>query len=319
MIVLLETVHPDAQRVLEDVDGVVLTSEPTTIDPEIPRTEVRAILTRGRGRITERTFEEFPSLVAVARCGAGLDNIDRAAAANAGVTVVHAPGSTTHAVAESATMLMLALARGVVGLHTAVAAGEWHVREGYEGVELRGKRLGVVGLGAIGRRVAEVGRALDMEVVGWTRSGSGTVPVVSLDELVATSDVIQICVALTPETVGLFDATRFAAMKPGALLVNTARGPIVDHRALGAALTSGAIGGYAADVWEPEPPPGPDRDVIRDHCVVTPHVAGLTDVTFREICLRPARSVADLVAGRDPDPSTIAPAPAAVSPRGAAP
>ena len=129
-------------------------ADPLVIDESVPRRGVRAILTRGRGRITAATLDEFPDLVVVGRCGAGLDNIDVAAAAERGIAVVNAPGATTVAVAEHAVLLMLGLARRVVSLDTAVKAGRWSVRDGYTGAELRGKRLGVVGLGAIGRRVA---------------------------------------------------------------------------------------------------------------------------------------------------------------------
>ena len=116
------------------------------------------------------------------------------------------------------------------------------IREGYEGLELRGKRLAVVGLGAIGRRIAELGTALGMDVAYWSRtSRDASLELLELDELVAAADVIQICVALTPETHGLIGPEQFARMKPGVLLVNTARAQVIDHRALLAAIDAGVV------------------------------------------------------------------------------
>lgn len=305
MIILLESIHPDAVAVLEAVDEVKLMADPAQVDEDVDRSAVVAILTRGRGRISGDTFTEFPSLVAVSRCGAGLDNIDTRAAAAAGVRVVHAPGSTTATVAETAVMLMLVLARRLVTLDNAVQRGDWAIRNTYQGVELRGKRLGVVGLGAIGSRVAELGLAFGMDVVGATRSGNGPVRVVSLDELFSTSDMVELCVALTADTEGLVSEDRLASMKPGALLINTARGVLVDHAALADALAEDRLGGYAADVWTPEPPPRDDPVLATGKAIVTPHVAGLTDVTYREICMRPATSIAAILTGGVPDPTTI--------------
>ena len=231
MIVLLESVHPDALALLERADEVRVMASPTELDDDVPLDEVRAVLTRGRGRITAEMCRRLPNVQVVGRCGAGLDNIDTVAARAAGIAVVHAPGRTTYAVSEHALLLMLALARRLTELDSAVKRGAWGIREGYEGFELRGKRLGVVGLGAIGRRVAEIGTGLGMSVGYWSRtSRDSSFPLLEFDELVSTADVIQICVALTPETHRLIGPEQFARMKPGVLLVNTARAQIIDQR-----------------------------------------------------------------------------------------
>ena len=259
VIVLLESVHPDALALLERADEVRLMANPTELDGDVPLDEVRAVLTRGRGRITADMCRRLPNVCVVGRCGAGLDNIDTVAATTAGVAVVHAPGRTTSAVSEHTLMLMLAIARRLTELDAAVKRGAWGIREGYEGFELRGKRLGVIGLGAIGRRVAEVGTVLGMDVAYWSRSSRDPrFALLELDELVSTADVIQICVALTPETHGLIGPEQFSRMKPGVLLVNTARAQIIDHRALRAAIVGGVVGGYATDVWDAEPPAADD-------------------------------------------------------------
>jgi phosphoglycerate dehydrogenase-like enzyme len=302
VILLLETIHDDAHRLLDAVDRVQLVDDLDAFDPNAYH-GVRAILTRGRGRVTADVIAAFPDLTVVARCGAGLDNVDTAAARDAGVAVVHAPGVTTFAVAEHALMLMLAAARRLAEVDAAVKAGEWAVREGFESVELRGRRLGIVGLGAIGARIAELGEALGMTAVCTTRRTEGVaVQRVDLDELIATSDVIQICVPLTDATRAMFGADQFARMRPTAVLVNTARGAIVDHGALADALEAGRPGAYASDVWDPEPPVAGDRVLAHPRTIITPHVAGLTDVTYREICVGPAGAVAAILTGGPADP-----------------
>jgi D-3-phosphoglycerate dehydrogenase len=306
VIVLLESVHPDALALLQAADTVRVMADPVELDGDVPLSSVRAVLTRGRGRITAEMCGRLPNLEVVGRCGAGLDNIDVAAAKAAGVTVVHAPGRTTHAVSEHAVMLMLALSRRLTSLDAAVKRGAWSEREAYEGVELRGKRLGIVGLGAIGRRIAEVGKVLDMEVAYWSRtSRDPDLELVELDDLLSTADVIQICLALTPETRGLIGSRQFAGMKAGVLVVNTARAQIIDQPALRAAIAAGTIGGYGADVWDPEPPAADDPLLAHERVVVTPHVAGLTDVTYREICIGPAAAAVAILRGEQPDPTCV--------------
>jgi phosphoglycerate dehydrogenase-like enzyme len=299
VIVLLESVHPDALAMLEGADVVRTMADPLVVDDSVPRDQVRMILTRGRGRITAATLDEFPALVVVGRCGAGLDNIDVAAARECGIAVVNAPGATAAAVAEHAVLLMLGLARRIAVLDAAVKNGNWSVRDGYLGAELRGKRLGVVGLGAIGRRVAVLGQAFDMDVVYWSQSSRDDELVrIELDELLGHADIVQLCVALTPETRGLLDNRRLAQMQPTALLVNTARGALVDHGAVIAAISEGRLGGYATDVWDPEPPPAGELTAFGDRLLVTPHVAAITDVTYREICVRTVTAAIAALAAR---------------------
>ncbi len=306
MILLLESVHADALRLLESADRLEVVDDLSAFDPTVARPGVRAIVTRGRGRVGSEMFDLMPDLAVVARCGAGLDNIDTAAAARAGVAVVHAPGVTTHAVAEHALMLMLSAARRLVEVDAAVKAGNWAVREGFEGAEMRGKRLGIVGLGAIGGRLADFGKVLGMDVVCSTRSDRpGEVPRVELAELLATSDVVQLCVPLTDVTQAMIGAEELAMMKPTAVLVNTARAAIVDHHALAVALDRGTPAAYATDLWDPEPPDVDDPVLVHPRTVVTPHVAGLTDVTYRELCVRPVEAVVAILDGRQPDPGSV--------------
>ncbi len=305
MILLLETVHHDAHDILAAADALELVPDLDTFDPsEYP--DVRAIVTRGRGQVNADVMSAFPDLAVVARCGAGLDNIDTTAADQSGIMVVHAPGLTTSAVAEHALMLMLAVGRRLAEVDRAVKDGNWSIREGFTSAEMRGKRLGIVGFGAIGARIADLGQALGMDVVCATRRTEGiAVPRLEFDELLRTSDVIQICVPLTEATQAMFGAEQLALMRPTVVVINTARGPIVDHAALADALDAGRIGGYGADVWDPEPPAHGDRVLAHSSTVITPHVAGLTDVTYREICVRPAEAVVRVLSGKPPDPTSV--------------
>lgn len=305
MILLLETIHADAHAMLAESHLVEVVPD---LDAFVPagHDAVRAIVTRGRGRVTAEVIEAFPELEVVARCGAGLDNVDTTAASAAGVTVVHAPGMTTSAVAEHALMLMLAVARRLTEVDAAVKSGDWNVREGFTSTELRGKRLGIVGYGAIGARIAELGRALGMDTVCTTRRTEGVdVERLDLDDLLRSSDVVQICAPLTDATRAMFSAEQFAMMRPTGVLINTARGPIVDHAALADALEAGELAGYGADVWDPEPPAPGDRVLLHPSTVITPHVAGLTDVTYRAICVRPAEAVVRILNGEHPVPASV--------------
>lgn len=310
MIVLLETIHPDAEEILRGVDDVVHSPNPTEL-PDVALHEITALVTRGLGRISAATIESLPALRIAARCGAGLDNVDTVAAQARGVTVVYAPGVTTGAVAEHALMLALCLARQTVRLAEATARGDWAIRDGFMSRELRGRRAGIVGLGNIGSRVAELSAAFGMEVVGWTRRprADSTVVQLGFDELLATSDVIQLCVALTPDTAHLIGSAALAIVRPGTLLVNTARGQLVDLPALAAALDRGQLGGYATDVWDPEPPPAGSALLDDPRVLVTPHVAAFTDATYRELCVGPAEAIAAVLRGELPDQRFVLAAP----------
>ena len=247
----------------------------------------------------------------VARCGAGLDNVDTRAAAAAGVAVVHAPGLTTSAVAEHALMLMLALARRVVEVDTAVKAGRWNVRDGFESTELRGKRMGVIGLGAIGTKLAGLrtdarhGRGL------CDASGSGRRRRAGWSRRAARH--IRRRATLRPaERLDTIDDRRGAVRRDEA-------GCAVGEHVEGCGRRScrpcrrarrNSLGGYATDVWDPEPPRADDALLSDRRVLVTPHVAGLTDVTYREICVRPAEAVTAILTGIAPDPRWVSSPPA---------
>ncbi len=306
-ILLLETLHNDAVELLAGYAPVRLAPSPDGLPPAELLAEAEAILTRGRGRVTQEILAAAPRLRVIARCGVGVDNIDISAAKGRAIPVVYAPGSTTFAVAEQTLLLMLALARRLPALANATATGNWAIREGYSGVELMGKRLGIVGLGEIGRRVADLGAAFGMEVLTWSRSSRDPrfAALDSLEELLAQADLISLHLALTPQTRHLIGPAQLDRMKPGSLLINTARGGVVDQSAVLAALESGQLGGYAADVLAQEPPAPDDPLPSHPRALITPHVAALTDRTYRVICFSTAENVLRVLKGETPAAGSI--------------
>jgi D-3-phosphoglycerate dehydrogenase len=305
-ILLLETIHPEAQTLLESYDRVRLAPSADAVREAVEQEQVVAIVTRGRGRVPAGLIAACPALRAVARCGVGLDNIDSAAAAARGVAVIYAPGSTTSAVAEHTLMLMLAAARRLLASAMAVRADGWEFRNGYQGFDLAGRTLGIVGMGAIGERVAQLAEGLGMEVIYWSRRRrSPGDSYVELPELLATADVISLHVELTPETKHLIGERELALLKPGAILINTARGAVVDQQAVAAALHEGRLAAFAADVLEREPPAPDDALLDDDRVIITPHIAALTDVTYRTMCVRTAANLLAVLRGEQPEAASL--------------
>jgi glyoxylate reductase len=211
-----------------------------------------------------------PRLRAISNYAVGTDNVDVEAASARGIPVGNTPGVLTEATADFAFALLLAAARRVVEGERAVRAGEWVTWEpGWLlGADVHGATLGIVGLGRIGRALARRAEGFGMRVLHTSRSGG-----VALGELLAAADFVSLHVPLTPATRGLIGEAELRAMRPGAILVNTARGPVVDHAALERALREGWIAGAALDVTDPEPLP-PDHPLLAaPNLVVAPHLA----------------------------------------------
>ena len=240
-----------------------------------------ALVVRSRTKVVREVIDKAKKLRLIARPGTGLDNIDVGYAREKGITVVNSPESLVEGVAEHVLLLMLAVSRNLVEADTSTKAGKW-IKGSLMGRELKGKVLGIVGLGRIGRRIAEVARALGMSVLVYdvialpppllVELGAKAVP---LDELFASSDYITLHVPLTPETSHLVGRERVAMMKKGAVLVNTSRGGVIDEDALADALKEGRIGGAALDVFEKEPPTG--AILGAPNTILTPHIGGQTE------------------------------------------
>jgi len=225
-------------------------------------------------------MSQAPKLRVVGRAGVGVDNIDADAATRRGIVVMNTPGANAVAVAELTIGLMLALARKVPAANASMHAGKWE-KKNLQGAELRGKTLGILGLGRIGVEVAKRARGFGLELIGSDPFVSAAVArengirLVTLDELIASSDYITLHVGLTPQTQGVINAKTLAAMKKGVRIINCARGELVDDAALAAALKSGHVAGAALDVFAEEPPKNSPFTGL-DNVILTPHIAGST-------------------------------------------
>jgi len=250
------------------------------------------VLLPSNAAITAKVIEAGTSLRLIQQPAAGTENIDLAAARARGIPVCNAPGASQNAVAEMALFLMLALVRRLPAAVAAFAAAR--IGEPI-GRELRGKRLGIVGLGRSGSALARLAEGIGMTVgsVGSRRSEA------EWDELLSASDIVSIHCPLTPKTRGLLDDHAFARMKPGALLINCARGPVVDRAALERALDSGRLGGAGLDVFWDEPWDPADPLYRRPDVVVMPHVGGSTEETMRAVARIVATNMERVLRGEE--------------------
>ena len=225
-----------------------------------------AIAVRSATKVTARVLEKASRLRVVGRAGVGVDNVDLDAATRRGVVVMNTPGGSSVTVAELAVGMMLALSRHIAQATVSIKAGKWEKKR-FQGHELSGKTLGVVGIGNIGSVVVDRARSMKMSVVAYDPFISAEaaaqlgVELVTLDELWARADVISLHVPLTEQTRNVVNAATLARMKKGVLLVNCARGGLVDEKALADALASGHVGGAALDVFEKEPV-SPDNPLL---------------------------------------------------------
>ena len=263
---------------------------------------VRTLVVRNRTRVDRALLEAAPNLVAVARAGAGLDNVDVGAADELGIVVVAAAGGeNARSVAELALGLTIALSRRIVERDRDVRAGRW---DRTPGLELAGRTWGLVGLGRTGIATGTLATALGMTVIGHDPflasddprlRGSG-IRSVELGALLAAADVVSLHVALDASTRGLVGDRFLRAMRRGALLVNVARGEIVDEEALAAAIRSKHIGGAALDVRATEPAaPGPFSGL--DSVILTPHIGGLTEAAQERVTAAIVAELGRLLAG----------------------
>ena len=228
---------------------------------------------RSSSKFNERVFAACPRLRLVSLWGTGTDHVDLAAAARHRVTITNTPGVSAISIAEHALALLLAVARRIPQTDAATRAGAWPRGQS---VELHGKTCGIVGLGAIGRQFARLAAAIGMRVIAWTLHPKPGDPVVPLDELYRTSDVVSLHLRLSPETTGFVGAAQLALMKKSAILINTARGAIVDEPALVETLAARRIAGAGLDVFTAEPLPPAHPLTKLDNVVITPHCAGIT-------------------------------------------
>jgi D-3-phosphoglycerate dehydrogenase len=283
-----------------DVDGVREAAGDPAVIAELA-VDADALLTH-LAPVTAAVLEAAAGLRVVGVTRGGPVNVDLAAATRRGVPVIYLPGRNLNAVAEFVIGVMIASCRAIVPASVDLARGRWDARwfrYDQTGPELGSSTIGLVGLGAVGSQVATLLRAFGATVLATDPFACADAAravgarLVDLPELLASSDIVSLHSRLTPETRGMFGADEFAAMRPGARFINTARGELVDQSALTEALTSGHLGGAALDVFSPEPPDPDDPLLSRADVIATPHLAGAS----RQVAERSAHRVAAEVAG----------------------
>ena len=263
--------------------------------------DYHGLVVRSQTKVTPEVFAAATNLKAIGRAGVGVDNIDRAAATEHGVVVMNTPSGNTISTAEHAFSLMLSLARNIPQAHATVIAGKWD-RKSFEGKEVFGKRLAILGMGRIGTEFAKRAQAFGITVVAYdpfltaARAQSLKVEHAETPEAALTgADLVTLHVPLTPETQHIINADRIALLNKGALVVNCARGGLVDEAAAKAALDSGHLGGIALDVYEVEPPPADFPLFSSNKAVFTPHLGASTAEAQENVGIEVAHQVKDFL------------------------
>src|SRR5216684_1417580 len=297
-VIVADKISERGVQLLKEQPGwnIVLTTK-DTLNAEIA--DADALIVRSATKVTAELLDQAKKLRAVGRAGVGVDNIDLQEATRRGVLVMSTPGGNAISVAEHTFALMLALARQVPKLDSALREGRWE--KSSSGTEVRGKTLGLIGLGRIGSEVASRAEAFDMRVVAYDPYISEAaakelqVELVPLDRLYAESDFISLHTALSPATTNMINAVSIEKMKKGARIVNAARGELINEADLAAALKSGRLGGAALDVFVEEPPKNSPL-IGLPNVIGTPHIAGSTQEAQEEVGTQVAVQIRDYLA-----------------------
>jgi D-3-phosphoglycerate dehydrogenase / 2-oxoglutarate reductase len=304
-------VTQEAEDILRTADTVSIATGPYPKKEEViallTKHQADAIIVRSVDRIDEPIMRASPRLKVVAKHGVGTNDIDLTAAKRLGLPVLAATGCNAHSVAEHALALILALIKDLRQQDAFVRSGGWE-KKSYQGHELRGRKLGLVGLGMIGRALASMVVPIGMTVQAYDPFAPpeafepNLTRATDLDVLLAESDVISLHCPLTDQTRNLIGARELERMKPTALLVNTARGEVVDEPALVKALESGTIAGAGLDSFASEPPAADNPLWKLPNVIVSPHVAGVTEEARREVSLQTVRNVLAFLRNEDVHP-----------------
>jgi D-3-phosphoglycerate dehydrogenase len=287
-------------------------------EPYASAREIEAIVRENRvdglivrmGQIDAGVIEASDRLKVIAKHGTGTDNIDKKAANRAKVHVMITPTANYESVAEHALGLMLSLGRGVVYLDDRMRQGHWD-KATYKGMELFGKTLGIVGYGRIGRRLSELVMPMAMKILVYDpmikelETGNDVTLVSELEQLLKAVDFLCLCCPLTPHTTNLIGASQLKTMKNSALLVNTARGGVVDEKALETALEKGEIAGAALDTFAEEPPQGVSPLAKFNNVILTPHIGGVSQESFVRMGQQAVRNVLNVLKSRPLDPACV--------------
>ena len=305
-IVVADPIHPGGIERLLTAPGVTLDHPGKTTDAELKDRlrDADGLIVRGT-RVNEALLVDAKRLRVVCRHGVGYDLVDVPALSRRGIALMITPEANAASVAEHALMLMLALSRNVVPVSSAVRRGEWRVQGQSGTFELGGRSVLVIGFGRIGTRVSRLCTAFGMHVMVYdpympagTIRGAGYEAIVDRDAGLAKADFVTVHIPANDATRGLVDATFLSRMKPGAVLVNTARGTLVDEAALEAALRSGHLAAAGLDVLREEPMTKALSMLSLDNLIVTPHVAASTAEGLRRMSWDSAGNVLEFLAGR---------------------
>ena len=301
-IVLAEKVSPATLAVLKEEPGWnVVTADAIAklgaggLEAEL--SDADALVVRSAVQVGAKLLESAPKLRVIGRAGVGVDNIDIDAATHSGIVVMNTPGANAVAVAEITLGVMVSMARSIPRANTTMHTAKWE-KKSLQGTELRGKTLGIVGLGRVGLEVARRARSFGMELVGYDPfiapviARENQVALLSLDEVFKRSDYLTLHVGLTSQTEDMINATSIKSMKPGIRIVNCARGELVVEEALAEALRTGHVAGAALDVFRKEPPKDSPFFGL-DNVLLSPHIAGSTDEAQEAIGIQLARQVRD--------------------------
>lgn len=304
LIFSTHALHPRATEMLLGAGELQVATglDAATLASEARNAEIVIV----RAPLPPALFDGAPRLKAAIRHGAGLDMIPLEAATAAGVLVANVPGANAPTVAEHVFFVAMALLRRFRKLDRDLRTDGWFAGRAHAESthELSGRTIGIIGMGNIGRAVARIAmHGFGLPVIANSRTASSLpdgVAFATVDELVRRADIVVLCCPLTPETTGLLSAERIAAMKPDALVVNVARGAVVDDTALVAALREGRIGGAALDVFTTQPLP-PDHPYFSfDNVIVTPHMAGITEESMKRMGVGAAGEALRVLAGELP-------------------
>ena len=308
-IYLTEKIHAHAVAFLESNTGLEssgrLVQGGSTVEKDIisQAQGCQAILVRS-AYVTKDVMRNIPTLKVVAKHGIGVDNIDVEAATELGIQVLNAPFSNLDAVAEHTMALMMGLSKNMIQLDQATKAGDFAQRNQFVNLELSGKTLGLMGFGRIARKLAHKVSGLDMKIitsdpyVNKEEAADLGVQLVSLEELLASSDFLSLHIPLSDSTHQLMAAKTFGQMKASAYLINASRGGVVNEADLVEALQSGRIAGAALDVFDPEPPSPTNPLLSLKNVIVSPHNAAITDRALLAMAMDSATGIVDFLQGR---------------------
>ena len=305
-VLLLETIEDESFELLKNEKDIQLHLAWEGMPAADILEGIDAVITRGIGQVNRALYDACPNMKVAARCGVGLDNVDVVEASKRGIRVINAPGSNASTVAEHTISLMLTIQRNLFEALSAVKNGQWASRSSFKSDELNGKTLGIIGLGNIGLKVANIAAAFGMKVIYWSPSKK-EVPYLLVDKetLFRSADIISLHLPLNAETKDIIDEEVFNKIKRGAILINTARGALVNRDALLSALDTGKLAGYGADVPFSPPPTADDALISHPKSFITAHVSSLTATTYKNMCLSTVKNVLAVLHGQTPDPYCI--------------